>query len=86
MTLKERLHSLIDRLPDDQAERIEEELRRFCEENDPVWKAFREAPDDDEPLVEEEIQAIDVSLHEIAQGETVSWDKIASRISDGDEE
>jgi hypothetical protein len=84
MTVKERLHSLIDRLPDDEAERIEEELRRLCEESDPVWKVFRDAPNDDEPLHYEQIQAIETSLREIARGETVSWEEIALRIPDGD--
>lgn len=80
MTVKERLHNLIDRLSDGAAERIESELRQLCEESDPVWKAFMNALEDDEPLMEEDIQAIEEAYQEIARGETVAWEEVTSRI------
>ena len=73
MTVKERLHNLIDRLPDVDAERLEIEIRRLCKENDPLWKAFNNAQEDDEPLTEMGIQAIKRGDREIERGETVPY-------------
>jgi hypothetical protein len=59
MTIKERLNSLIDRLPDGDAERLEVELRQIDEAINPVWRAFMDAPEDDESQPGEKIKAIE---------------------------
>ena len=82
MTVKERLHNLIDRLPDNTAERIESDIRRICEENDPVLKALMAAPEDDEPLTEEDIRDIEEAYREIERGETYSMEEVHSEIED----
>jgi hypothetical protein len=74
VTTRERLHRLIDGLSDDEAERaldlVESEL------DDPVLKAFRDAPEDDEPLTPEEEAALECSRQEYRRGEGVPLDSI----------
>jgi len=83
MTVKERLHNLIDRLPEEAAERIEPDIRKICEENDPVWKAFMEAPEVDEPFTEEEEEMIREAEEAIERGECESWETVHARLRDG---
>jgi hypothetical protein len=78
MTTKETLHHLIDELPDDAlpaAERYLESPR-----DDPVLRAFAEAPEDDEPLTPEEIAAIDEAKAELAAGDLVPWEEVKARL------
>ncbi|MDX6677079.1 MAG: hypothetical protein QOE31_1131 [Solirubrobacteraceae bacterium] len=56
MTIKERLHKLVDELSDGEAD---EALRYIAERrSDPVVAAFRDAPVDDEPVTSADEQAI----------------------------
>ncbi len=56
VTIKERLHELIDELSDGEAD---EALRYIAQHrSDPVVAAFRDAPDDDEPITISEEQAL----------------------------
>lgn len=80
MTIKERLHQLIEELPDRElpaAQRFLEYLRN-C--GDPVLRAFLEAPEDDEPETPEEAAAVQEALEELAKGETVPWDEARRRL------
>ena len=81
MTVKERLHGMIDRLPESELGAIEEYLNRFCGEHDPVLKAFMEAPEVDEPLSDEDIRAIEEAEEEIARGEYVSWEEVRAEMN-----
>jgi hypothetical protein len=79
VTTKERLHQLVDELSDDEAERalglVENEF------DDPVLRAFHEAPEDDEPLTPEDEAALDRSRQEYRRGEGVSLDSIRHEFS-----
>jgi hypothetical protein len=79
VTTKERLHQLVDELSDDEAERalglVENEF------DDPVLRAFRDAPEDDEPLTPEDEAALDRSRQEYRRGEGVSLDSIRHEFS-----
>ncbi|MGH2853496.1 MAG: hypothetical protein ACRDLF_04800 [Solirubrobacteraceae bacterium] len=74
VTTKERLHRLVDELSEDEAERtlglMESKL------DDPVLKAFNDAPEDDEPLTPEEEAALERSRQEYRRGEGVPLDSI----------
>ncbi|MBI4493212.1 MAG: hypothetical protein HY690_10520 [Chloroflexi bacterium] len=73
MMIKERLHRLVDELPDGElhaAERFLEYLRNVG--SDPVLRAFMAAPLDDEPLTDDEAAAICEAEEEIARGEVVN--------------
>jgi hypothetical protein len=84
MTTREQLHRLVDELPDD-ALRAVQIFAEFAASratighhdrsdiSDPVLRAFMEAPDDDEPLTAEDIEAIEEGSAEIARGEAMPW-------------
>jgi hypothetical protein len=62
-TARERIHQLIDQLTEEQAEALELEIKLAL------------LPVDDEPLTDEEIEAIEESRQEIERGETISSDE-----------
>lgn len=72
---KQRLHDLVDRLSDDHLEPAERYLTSLCND-DPVLRAMRNAPVDDEPLTDEDRQAIEEGRQDIAAGRVVSNDQI----------
>ena len=49
-------------------------------DHDPVWEAFLNAPLDDEPLTEEDIQAIKEAEEDIAAGRVRSWKDIKEEL------
>ena len=76
-TTKERLHRLIDALPDSNLAAAEEALASLT---DPILRAFLEAPEDDEPLAPEDISAIEQGKAEIELGELVPWEEVKTRL------
>jgi hypothetical protein len=79
VTTKERLHRLVDELSDDDAERALGLVKTEFE--DPVLRAFRDAPEDDEPLTPEEEAALERSRQEYRHGEGVPLDSIRHEFS-----
>lgn len=73
---KQRLHDLVDRLSDDHVEPVERYLTSLCNERDPAMAAALSAPLDDEPLTDEDRQAIEEGRQDIAAGRVVSNDQI----------
>jgi hypothetical protein len=72
MTLKDRLHQLVDELPDDEvaaAQRYLEYLRDIG--TDPVLRAFASAPVNDEPVTDQDRVAIAEACAELAGGQAV---------------
>ncbi|MCY3544996.1 MAG: hypothetical protein OXH22_13310 [Chloroflexi bacterium] len=49
-------------------------------DHDPVWEAFLNAPFDDEPLTEEDIQAIKEADEDFAAGRGRSWKDIKEEL------
>ena len=47
---------------------------------DPVWEAFLNAPPDDEPLTEEDMQAIEEAAADIAAGRVRPWKEIKEEL------
>ena len=79
MTTKERLHKLVDELSELEAD---DALRILIERReDPVIAAFRDAPEDDEPLTAEEEAALERSREEYRRGEGVPLDEIRHEFS-----
>jgi hypothetical protein len=75
MTEKERLHSLVEELPEPEvhaALRFVEYLRR--EAADAVARALREAPYDDEPLTADDLAELDAAELDRQEGRVVSHD------------
>jgi hypothetical protein len=82
MSAREKLRALVERLPDDQVEnvlRMVEAVRRE-EREDPVWAILQSVPEDDEPLTDEERQALDEGLDDLARGHTIPWEKVREEL------
>jgi len=76
MTTKERIHQLVDGLPDSEvhaALRFLEYLR--LETSDPVARALKRAPEDDEPLTEEDLADLEAAERDWQDGRFVSNDE-----------
>jgi predicted transcriptional regulator len=76
MEERQVLHTLVDKLPDEElvaAERFLEYLRFRSE--DSLRALLAEAPVDDEPVTEEDLAAIREGLAEKARGEVVSHEE-----------
>lgn len=76
MTDRERLRILVEDLP----EREVHAAVRFLEylhtgADDPVAVALRNAPEDDEPLTEEEMAALREAEEDVAEGRVVSHEQ-----------
>ena len=56
---RKRLHELVDELSDDQVEAAKRYLRSLRNQDDPVIRAMRASPVDDEALGDEDRKAID---------------------------
>ena len=68
---KERLYSLIDRLPEQEIEAAQRYLEFLCECEDPVLRARRSAPDVEEPFSQEEQQGVEEALRDFDAGNRV---------------
>jgi len=83
VTTKERLHRLVDELPDDElqaAERFLEYLRLTG--RDPFLRALLEAPVDDEPLSTAEEAALAEAEEQLARGEGQRWEEVRQRLDE----
>ena len=66
---KDRLHELIDALPESKVEAANKYLESLVGE-DAFLEALRNAPEDDEPLTADELKAIEEGRKAVARGET----------------
>lgn len=76
MTDKQRLHSLVEDLPEPEvraALRFVEYLR--WEASDPVARALQEAPYDDEPLTAEDLAELESAEDDRREGRVVSHEE-----------
>lgn len=80
MTIKEKLHRLVDELP----KRELPAARRFLEYlraagSDPLIEAMRGAPDDDEPFTAADAAAVGAGERALARGRTKSHAAVRPR-------
>jgi len=71
MPLKDRLHQLVDELPESELPTAERVLSALTATADPVLRALLAAPWDDEPETQEERQAVQEAREELARGEAI---------------
>jgi hypothetical protein len=81
MTDRERLHVLVEDLPEDEVHAA----LRFLEylhhaEDDPFLRALRNAPPDDEPLTDEDVAALDEAWEDVRQGRLVSHEEVRRQV------
>ena len=77
MVTKTDLHRLVDDLPDSQIEKAARQLKHL---NDPLSRLLEEAEEDDEPLTEEDLKAIEEAHEDIRQGRVVSHEEARRRL------
>ena len=78
--LKARLHRLVDDLPEEEVRAAERYQQFLCDRDDPVISAMRSAPEDDEPLTDEDRKAIDEGRRDIAAGRGISDSQIRRKL------
>ncbi len=84
---REDLHRLLDDLPEselDLARGLLEVLRKHARES--FRRALEEAPEDDEPLTEEDLRAIAEAKAEVARGNVVSWEQVQAELRELEKE
>ncbi|MDR3553865.1 MAG: hypothetical protein P4L55_03840 [Syntrophobacteraceae bacterium] len=75
---KERLHELVDALPASKVETVHRYLEALADEA--FLDALRNAPEDDEPLTEEDLKAIAEAEEDIRQGRTTPWEEVKKEL------
>ena len=71
-------HELVDELSEDQVEAADRYLRSLRNQDDPIIRAMRAAPVDDEALGHEDRKGIDDGRRDIAAGRGIPEDKFAA--------
>ncbi len=74
MTVRERLHRIIDELPEAEAERALRALERW--RDDPVALALAAAPVDDESETAAERAAVEPARDDVRRGDVVSAEEV----------
>ncbi len=69
---KQRLHQLIDELPDEEIQPAQRYLEFLAACQDPLVRALESAPEDDEPIADDEREAVDEAERAAADGDVVS--------------
>jgi hypothetical protein len=78
---KHDLHKLIDALPEGDtlaAKRLLEYL--LSKTGDPLLRAFLYAPEDDEPLDEEDLEHLVEAERDLAEGRVVAWEDLKKEL------
>ena len=81
MTALQDLHTLVDWLPECAREEAHQILLSHLKKCDPVAYAFFTAPEDDEPLTEEEIAKIDEALADDNPEHWLSHEEVKTRMA-----
>lgn len=77
---KQRLHQLIDELPEDEIHAAERYLEFLSACQDPLIQALESAPEDDEPVTDEEREAVEEAERAFADGDVVSDAHVRARL------
>jgi hypothetical protein len=76
MLARDDLHTLLDAIPEDRLADVREALEQLA---DPVLLALLMAPEDDEPVTDEDLAALAEARAERERGETIPLDEYMSR-------
>ena len=69
---RQYLHKLIDELPEEEIQAAQRYLEFLSTCQDPLVRALESAPEDDEPITDEEREAVDEAERAVAAGDIVS--------------
>lgn len=73
---RERLRLLVDQLPDSELHAAQRFLEFVHEHGDPLLHMLMNAPEDDEPVTEEEEAAVREALEDVAGGRVVTMEEL----------
>ena len=74
---KERIHKLIDELPEEEVPVAEKFLRYLCDTgNDPIKRALMNAPDDDEVITPKEEEMVNEAKAAYKRGEVLTEEEL----------
>ena len=71
---REKLHELLDALPESKIKAVKRYLESLADEA--FLEALRNAPEDDEPLTEDELRAIEEGREAVKRGETTPLEDV----------
>ena len=77
---KERLYRLVDQIPEGEVHAAERFLEYLAAAQDPVMHALLNAPEDDEPLSDEDREALEEGRRALAEGDVVSDEELAAEL------
>ena len=80
-TTREKLRELLEAVPD---ARLAEAEAVLVPLTDPVLAAFMNAPEDDEPVTVEDLEALAETRAEYERGETIPLDAVMAELNDRD--
>jgi hypothetical protein len=72
MIARDDLHAMLDAIPEERLAAAREALAALA---DPVWLALMNAPDDDEPLTDDDLQAIADGRDDAENRRTITLDE-----------
>ncbi len=84
MTTKDRLHELVNGLPESSTDAAENFLQYLTDTADPVLRALWTAPLTDEALSESELAEIEAAWEDFRKGNTVSLQDIKKKLDNRD--
>jgi len=77
---KERLHRLIDQIPEGEVHAAQRFLEYLTTMDDPVLRALMNAPEDDEPLSDEDREALEEGRRALAEGDVVTDEELSAEL------
>ena len=81
MTVKERLHQLVDELPESELHTAERFLAYLRDGADSFLRALAEAPEDDEPTTLDEDEGSAEAWQEYQRGEARPWTQVREELA-----
>lgn len=79
---RQSLLELIDMLPDQECIGVYHAILTYIRQHDPVLWALLTASEDDEPLTEEDIIAIEEGKKDLAEGRWITGEELERRMRD----
>ncbi|MBM3271295.1 MAG: hypothetical protein FJZ01_26980 [Candidatus Sericytochromatia bacterium] len=80
MSPRDKLHRLVDQVPEADVHAAEVFLEFLRQRQDPVRAAFEAAPEDDEPLSAEDVASLDEAKADIAAGRFITAEDAKRRL------
>ena len=78
---RERLYRLVDEIPEGEVHAAERYLEYLAEHGDPFVRALRNAPEVDEPLSDEDREALDEGRRALDEGDVVTDEELRAELS-----